>query len=269
MDDMKTKLEAMQAAMEAHVSGYMEAVATGWTPPEVEGRTCLSYWFPKISGLVPVPRTEIVHTNCSLWPLLDGVLPGDGWSAFLFAMNTAIGKITDNELPAPPVFLRTGYTSGKHSWDRTCYFNGANGTLISHIAELVDFSSMADLPFGVWVVREMLKVPSQFKCAAYCGMPVTPERRYFVDGADLLYSIPYWPADALEQGRPDDPEWRNKLAIIQMEFPQEAAEMARKCGAACGGKWSVDVLLTGRGPVVTDMAEAERSWGWNPEKVGT
>lgn len=38
--------------------------------------------------------------------------------------------------------------------------------------------------------------------------------------------------------------------------------MACKCGELCGGKWSVDVLLTRKGYYVTDMAEAEKSYGW-------
>lgn len=237
-----------------------------------QNKTCLSYWFPKIMGLVPVPRTEIVYTNIDFWVIDDGKRP-EGLDELLDCLKRSIGIIKSEGDTSDPVFLRTGYTSGKHRWKDTCFL--ADETkLEEHVVEIAYFSMLADfrgLDTSVWAVREFLKCPVMFECNAYRGMPVTPERRYFVDGPDVLYSIPYWPEDSLLEGSPNDPDWREKLSVIQAEFPQEAIEMSRKCGAACGGKWSVDVLLTNNGPVVTDMAEAEKSWGWKhvPGKYGT
>lgn len=240
---------------------------SGYTPPTREDRTCLSYWFPKIDGLVPTPRTEIIRTDVELWQLIDGGTP-DGYNGLLDAITEAAlrmdGLFEDGSGAA---FLRTGHTSGKHNWSRCCYLTH---DLDGHVKALVEFSAMAGLfglPTAVWAVREYLSVDPLFRCTAYGGMPVVPERRYFVDGGELLYSIPYWPEQALEEGEPDDHSWREKLATVQQDFSPEAEEMVRKCGAACGGKWSVDVLLTRDGYYVTDMAEAEKSWGWKQDKA--
>lgn len=250
----------------AKLNQMNETLVAEFTPPTSRGdRTCLSYWYPKIKDLVPTPKTDIVQTDCKLWKLLDGNKP-DGYHEFLDQLTEAairIDGLIEDGLAA--VFLRTGHTSGKHNWDRCCYLDH---DLDGHVRSLVEFSAMVDimgLPTEVWAVREYLPVESLFRCVAYGGMPVVPERRYFVDGGKLLYSIPYWPEQALEEGEPDDETWRQKMPIVQQPFGPEADDMALKCGEACGGKWSVDVLLTRKGYYVTDMAEAEKSWGWNRE----
>jgi hypothetical protein len=248
--------------MEFHVSEMKAEIEAGYTPPKGDDRTCLGFWFPKIVGIVPTPRTEIIRTNVELWRLLEGEIPDDYYLFLDRLVEAAIridGLFEDNMGAA---FLRTGHTSGKHDWSRCCYLTH---DLDGHVRALVEFSAMAGffgLPTEVWAVREYLPVEPLFRCTAYGGMPVVPERRYFVDGGELLYSIPYWPEQALLEGNPDDTEWREKLPVVQQEFGPEAEAMARECGEACGGKWSVDVLLTRDGYYVTDMAEAEQSWGW-------
>lgn len=232
----------------------------GYTPPIGEDRTCMSWWYPKIQGLVPTPRTEIVKAGIELWRLIDDETP-DGYYGFLTRLGEMAVKVAPGHIEQP-VFLRTGHTSGKHNWKCCCYLDY---DLDGHVRALVNFSAMAGffgLPYDVWAVREYLPVEPLFRCTAYGDMPVVPERRYFVDGGKLLYSIPYWPEQALQEGEPDEPNWRDKLPIVQREFTEAAAKMARTCGEACGGKWSVDVLLTRDGYYVTDMAEAEKSWGW-------
>ena len=122
---------------------------------------------------------------------------------------------------------------------------------------------MMGLPHDVWVVREMLNVEPLFRCDRYAWMPVVRERRYFVDGPTVLYSIPYWPEDALEQGGPDTEDWRDHMGLLNA--PVEGDALASKCGQAVGGKWSVDILEAVDGLYIIDMATAERSYGWNPD----
>jgi hypothetical protein len=249
-------------ALQAFNAKVLEEFGAGYTPPVGEDRTCLSWWYPKIEGLVPTPRTEIVRAGISLTDLIDGKEP-KGFDEFCGRLAEAGSRIQAHN-PTGYLFLRTGHTSGKHNWDYCCRV-GLGDSYQSHVASLVEFSAMAGffgLPTEVWAVREMLPVNLAFRCQDYGNMPVVPERRYFIDGGKLLYSIPYWPEDALRQGSPDDTNWRDKLPVVQQEFSESAADMARKCGEACGGKWSVDVLLTRDGYYVTDMAEAEKSWGW-------
>lgn len=240
-----------------------------------ESRTCLSYWFPRIeqAGL-PVPRTAILRINREdasendlAQTVFDGKPLGVAGHAFVSRLETAAEEI------GFPVFLRTGQTSGKHSWDRTCYV-GSREVLAQHVFELIEFSECADLmglDWQVWVVRELL--PTRPVMVAYQGMPVCREFRLFVDGPEIQCCHPYWPLEALRDGRPRtldgqplDDEAVEDLAHGIWELDDRDCEIVRdlasRAGQACGGRWSVDVLETDRGWYVTDLAIAELSWHW-------
>lgn len=238
-----------------------------------EQRTCLSYWFPKIrqAGL-PVPRTNILRV-CDqeardlAGAVIDGEPLGSNGRAFVSKLELAAGEI------GYPVFLRTGQTSAKHSWDRTCYV-ASREALAQHVFELIEFSECADLmglDLRVWVVRELL--PTRPVMVAYRGMPVCREFRLFVDGPEIQCCHPYWPLTALRDGRPRtldgqplDDEAVEDLGHGLWELDDEGCrivwDLASRAGQACGGRWSVDVLETDRGWHVTDMAAAELSWHW-------
>ena len=162
-----------------------------------------------------------------------------------------------------PVFLRTGQTSGKHSWSRTCHVTDP-ARLLSHVAGLVEFSecvSLMGLPCDWWAVRELLPTKPLAACPNYDGMPVCREFRCFVLGGDVRCLHPYWPAEALERGGvADAAQVAQRLSECSDE--EEVRELVARAGAAVGGAWSVDVLETERGWFVTDMAEAEKSWHW-------
>ena len=225
--------------------------------------SCLSYWYPKIRDIVPTPATEILQTDVELIHLLDGKTP-DGFRDFLSKLRSAADRF------GYPCFLRTGQGSGKHNWKHCCHVT--DGELLDrHIAGLVEWSCMVDmmgLSYDVWVVREMLATTPLFHCTAYGDMPVVKEFRAFVDGAKVLYVNPYWPEDALEQGHPDRIDWRSCLPqLVGNQLDLAIVEnLSSRAGAAVGGKWSVDVLFARDQCYVTDMAEAERSWGWDPER---
>ncbi len=229
-------------------------------------KTCLSYWFPKLEAAgLPVPRTEIVRTDCDLMLYFfggpkDPPKPTEAFNAFLVELEAARQRIGGTA-----VFLRTGQTSGKHDWKRTCYLPvGAN--LAHHVGALVEFSECADfmgLPWNVWVVREMLPIDPIGICERYGNMPVVREFRYFIaDGAVTCWH-PYWPLDALNDGgfAADVPEgWYEAMC----RHDEAATALATRVAAVFrdDGAWSVDVLATRRGWVVTDMAEAGISYHW-------
>lgn len=225
-----------------------------------EDRNCLSYWFPALLGAgIPVPRTTMITTALPLDLMLDGEhIPG--FDDFLAGLIIAA-----RNLGGPPVFLRTGHTSGKHQWRETCYVAEV-GTLASHVYRLVEHSALADimgLPTEVWAVREFLSTVPAFH--AFEGLPITRERRYFVrDGAVEDHGA-YWPADAVEHTA-DVADWLGRLAAINDEPASEVAELSAlsaKVGRVLPGYWSVDWLhTTDRGWVCTDMAEGDRSWHW-------
>lgn len=68
----KIDVDALKAFDEAEMGA-------GYTPPTGEDRTCLSWWYPKIEGLVPTPKTEIVRAGINLWSLMDGAEKSWGW----------------------------------------------------------------------------------------------------------------------------------------------------------------------------------------------
>lgn len=221
-------------------------------------RNCLSYWYPKIANHVPTPDTFFVRVADG-WRLADLLAGGSCWY-FESLCEMLRGAA---EVVGTPCFLRTGQGSGKHNWKDCCYVTDAPA-IGRHVMNLVEWShrvALMGLPHDVWVVRKMLPTRPAFHCARYGGMPVVREWRYFVDGPKVLYGIPYWPEVALGQGGPDVAGWRDHLTDLHAEISGGAA-LANEAGARVGGRWSVDVLDTTDGPHVTDMAVAERSWGW-------
>ncbi len=227
-------------------------------------RNCLSYWFPRIrdAGL-PVPRTKLVGTDSELFRLLHGKTPS-GYTAFLAMLGEAARQI------GYPCFLRTGHTSSKHEWEKTCYVRRAKD-LGQHVFNLVEFSECCDLvglPTKVWAVRELIPVVSAFR--AFRGMPITREFRLFTTNGEFACIHPYWPVSAIRSPSVDDwEELLAKMSQIDEATTQDLAGLAERAARAVdGGSWSVDFLQASDGEwILTDMAEAERSWHWPDCKV--
>jgi hypothetical protein len=225
----------------------------------------LAFWFPRIEAAgLKVPRTEIVETSIDLMDLLDGQTPAR-WAGFMFDLEAAGDRI------GWPAFLRTGHGSGKHEWNRTC-FVGSRAVLSQHVSALVEWSACVDmwgLPTNVWAIRELIATAPLFVCSGFGGFPVTREFRFFVRGDKVEHAQPYWPPDAVEEGYPTDPEWRDKLAAASKATPVEYGALCCTALAAVeavgGGHWSVDMLEDAGGDWwLTDMAEGDRSFRWEP-----
>ena len=224
--------------------------------------TCVSYWFPRLEAAgLPVPRTTFVSMSRDafrdVFNIFDGKPVEGPVNEFLRELDAAAARI------GYPVFLRTGYTSAKHSWARTCHLMDP-ADLLSHVAGIVEFSECASfigLPCDWWAVRELLPTIPLAICPDYEGMPVCREFRCFVADGTVRCVHPYWPLEALERGGGVAPE-EVAAQLASCADEQSVRALASRAGAAVGGEWSVDVLETQRGWFVTDMAEAERSWHW-------
>ena len=224
--------------------------------------TCMSYWLPRLEAAVlPVPRTTLVPMSRDafrdVFNIFDGKPVEGPANEFLRELDAAAARI------GYPVFLRTGYTSAKHSWARTCHLTDP-ADLLSHVAGIMEFSECASfigLPCDWWAVRELLPTMPLAACPNYDGMPVCREFRCFVLDGEVCCMHPHWPAEALERGGvADAAHVAERLSECSDE--EEVRALAARAGAAVGGAWSVDVLETERGWFVTDMAEAEKSWHW-------
>src|SRR3990167_2427173 len=148
----------------------------------------LAAWYPLlVTTGVPTPRTRLVRTRVELLDLCDGKTPA-GFDGFIAKLRVAA-----DSLGGAPIFLRTGHTSQKHGWRKTCYVADLDA-LPRHVAELTEFSAIADmlgLPTESWVGREFLELDARF--VAFDGMPVAAERRFFVAGGRVVCHHPYWP----------------------------------------------------------------------------
>lgn len=248
----------------------------------IDDLTALTHWFPLLDAAgLPVPKTRILMMPAAaqkcMWAGFDGKpgMPSDVVALRDFAKKLQIAVI---EVGGPPAFLRTAHTSDKHNWRRSCYIaDGSVNELKQRVFNLAEASEMADimgLPWDTWVVREFLPTIPWTTCPNYRGMPVCREYRVFVVEGRVCCLHPYWPEAALIEGgvssaalAEGDMGGLDYDAFITLTSDELAAltDLAKRAGRAVPGAWSVDILETQRGWMITDMAEAHKSWHEWPE----
>ena len=101
--------------------------------------------------------------------------------------------------------------------------------------------------------------------AFYVGMPVNPERRYFVKDGKVICHHPYWIEDAIHGSKEELPEnWKEILREMNIEEQGEIdllTSYAEKIGKVMTGYWSIDFCRTKEGKwLMIDMAMGEESW---------
>lgn len=229
---------------------------------EVEAKNSLTYWFPILEKIkMRVPKTIIVHTGgVQLLRLTDDEIP-DGYLQFHKRLLDAI------KIVGFPCFLRSSMTSDKHSWKDSCYLT-AESDLTSHLRTIIDTSIMANIagyPFdtSLWAVREM--IPTRPIFYTFSGeMPITKERRVFINKGEVLCNHPYWPDEAFENDKDKIPEYATKLKELQSLPEDEERElnlMAKYIARFFKSFWSVDFLQDVEGKWwCIDMAVGERSY---------
>lgn len=226
-------------------------------------KTNLAYWFPKIEAAgLPVPKTTLIEMPRETFRDIYRVFDGESMTGVAGPFFDAIKAAAD--VIGYPCFLRTGHTSAKHDWENTCYLPDGNA-IPAHVIAIIEYgemASLAGLPCDVWAVREFLPTRPLATCPGFGKMPVCAEFRVFVDDGSVRCWHPYWPLEALEQGGAPDPE-RAFAALSQCSDQDGLLALASRAGVAVGGSWSVDILDTARGWVITDMAEADKSFHWD------
>lgn len=249
-------------------------------------KNCLSFWFPKLHEAgIPVPLTTILEitdaARSEIWGAFDGKQPGDGLAEFCRQIEMAAAEI------GYPVFFRTGQTSYKHAWEKTCRL-GRDSDIAQHVFALTEFSECADmigLPWNVWVIREMLPTTPIAILPGYGNFPLVKEVRCFVRGGTVQCAHAYWPTNAILAGlqtretRRLEMTDRAAFETEQYRDLKESERIAEICqdlsdqsfmplakGIAEVFKddepFSVDLLPTERGWFCTDMALASRSFHW-------
>lgn len=236
-----------------------------------DSKTRLSYWFPLIEAAgLPVPKTRIVALSdddfADFYSIFDGETP-KCWDRLLADIAKAA-----NEVGGVPFFLRTDFTSAKHDWKDSCFVSDI-ARLANHVYALAEYSEIADIfggmPPDAFVVRELLPTSPAF-IAFHGRMPITREFRFFVRDGSIEHIQPYWPAATIEDHEPSEADWRERLtemSELSGEIYAQLADMTQLVSRAVPGFWSVDWLhTTDRGWVLTDMAEGDKSYRWEPEQ---
>ena len=220
----------------------------------------MTYWWPLVLPLrqqVPMPETRIIDIG---WKALLAVLDGEPtpWLPDVVAAAREIGC---------PVFMRTDLCSAKHGFEGTCYI-GTPADIGRNIFSLVEETVCNWLDPCAIAIREYL--PPVYSFTAFRGLPVGRERRHFVEDGRVLCRHPYWPEEAIEPGRPDNPAWRDLLRGASEETVEESGLLTQYACALSGalpGAWSVDFMCTERGWFFIDCALAKDSWHPEHEAV--
>ena len=228
----------------------------------------MSYWFPRLekANIANLPKTMIVNIPFNSDRLI-GALDGDPVGGKAVEELATVLKGFAKVVGGFPCFMRTGHTSGKHRWAQTCFVPDSV-SMEAHIVGLIESSVSADLmglPLDCWAVRQMLDTEPMFVCEAYEDFPVVREFRFFADPWAVQHVQPYWPEDAVAEGRPSIPDWRVRLQHsnrLDRSTRDHLSHMACAAAGACGEQaWSVDFLQDEYGHWwLTDMALAADSF---------
>ena len=219
-------------------------------------KTSMNYWFPKIKHLnVPMPKTEIPVTKpiTDWWGLLDGKDP-------LTEDEKQLIRDAAIKVGGYPVFMRSDLCSGKHSFEQTCFVQNEED-VIQHIWAVVEDNALNDLSMESIVIREYIPPAALFK--AFRGLPIAPERRYFVRDGKVVCNHVYWIKDAIR--RPDNPDWEFLLSVTNAQQHVDEVDVltgyAEQIAQELGGDWSIDFMLGMDDKwYVIDLATAMQSW---------
>lgn len=219
------------------------------------------YWYPRIQWMdeIPQPKTIMVEVDEKLRDWLD-IVVGRNRLSNLKEIYDAADKI------GYPLFMRTDKLSGKHQWEKTCFVEFGS-ELENNIAGLVEASLECDMigkPVKALVFREYIEMDSTF--SAFGGLPISRERRYFVENGEVLCHHPYWIEEAIWFGvnMCTPMHWKNSLQDLNSETKDEIALLsshAVKVSQALDGYWSVDFCKSKAGIwYLIDCAQGRASW---------
>ena len=221
------------------------------------------YWFPRVAHLVPTPRSIIVPFEKEKYSIYNMFEDASVFDSFV---KKLVKIIWVNNFRYP-VFMRTDYFSGKHHFKQTCFVEGPE-KLKLNLLRLLDESlavSLFGLPVNAIIIREYVELDWKFK--AFMGLPIAPERRYFIRDGKVQCHHPYWPEDAIkfwEKGYVPPEDWRERLYQMNIEHPREVkllSSYAAKIAKKMDGYWSVDFAKTKTGKwLLIDMGLGEVSW---------
>lgn len=254
-------------------------------------RNSMGHWLPRLAGAVDasdgffrIPRTAVAKIPVTLLQLTRLDYAGmtestlnvvDAWAREVFALE-----------PDGDYFVKTGTYSSKFD------FRNARVTTPEEVAELgryllyIHFQALqmagplcSPCVYGVsttneWVVREFVDDP-EGNPTIYKGLPLRCEYRAFIDcDADRVLSVvPYWDEEVMARRFAENRDGHDVHDAVTFEMSRERLRREFKshvgevrahledivAGIDLEGQWSVDVMQSGDGFYLIDMALAENS----------
>jgi len=215
-------------------------------------KNAIEYWYPKIQGLIPTPKTVIVPVKRK-WHKSG---------EFLYIPKKYIKEIVQAAQDFVfPIFLRGSHSSIKHDWKDTCFVPSLD-VLEEHIQRIANECECLDVFGGVpvtsYAVREYIEMDTAFR---FFGgdLPINPERRYFIYKNKLICHHPYWTSESIEEEK-----YHKKLDEINKEIEEEKKllnDYACKIATKFDGYWSIDFCRAKAGKwYCIDMAMGYQSW---------
>ena len=219
-------------------------------PPFVQQLNDITFWYPILENIgMRTPKTQLFYVPDEIGKIVDGERIPE-FERLITDVKRALAEYGGE------AFLRTGQTSNKHEWRDTCHLT-ADSNVGAHLAGLVEFSMMVDLPYTTWAVREMIKTTPL--TTAFRDMPIAQEVRMFVSKGEVVCSHPYWAREAFNNQKGVTAEQVDLLNTLP--DMTELNRMAEYVSKRFDGSWSVDFLQDEKGEWwLTDMALASSSY---------
>lgn len=221
-------------------------------PAYYEQLNDISFWLPILQRIrMRTPETKIFFVSNEIGKVIDGEETPE-FNKLVIDVTRALGEFGGE------AFLRTGQTSNKHEWSKTCHLT-KDSSVAGQIAALIEFSMMTDLPYTTFAVRRM--IPTTPITTAFKSMPIAREVRIFAEAGKVVCMHPYWPDEAFVCQENVTHEQLDQLQ--QMPDSDELIAMAEYVSRNFSGAWSIDFLQDTNGDWwLTDMALAFASYHW-------
>lgn len=215
------------------------------------------YWLPILQKIVPemIPESILIEfSNEDIFNLM--MFPRkftEIWKNRLCDAGKKLGY---------PLFMKSDVFSSKHQWKDTCFVEKEED-IINHLKTIAWHSENINIEMKGVLFRKFLKLQSSFNFF-YGDMPISKERRYFVNDNKVICHHAYWDISVFENVfNMDDykicgiieplkknysEEMRDKIRSMVNELNVETKEeieylssVANKVAKAFNGEaWSID-----------------------------
>lgn len=229
----------------------------------IEDKSSFKYWYPKIYGRLPTPKSIIYNVTQDD---INNILSKNAQETNR-AFN-GISNLLENNNIKYPIFIKTDHFSAKWYWGDTCFIRSKDN-LINNIYNLLYYNECDEEiyhPISALIFREYIEPFALVY--AFNDMPIGVERRYFIEGGKVLCHHPYWSVDDIEffNTKPKDNTWKEALINCNNEPDDEVnllSGYALKFGELIQdeGYFSVDFVFGANGKwYIIDAAEGHKSY---------